>query len=316
MLFLAIFFLTNFELVSLIPKPAFSSLLVLAFIDMIANWFIRSYFRTKEKIEWLVVPLIVVMAFVVGLLSAVFLGIAMSTFFFVGSFFKSGVVKYVANGITIRSTIERPLNTAKWLDMNGEFIQVLVLQNYLFFGNASSIHTYIMSMFEEPSGEVDELFLPPIPRVVVLDLSVRTKRNVVVVEILSVTHCSFKLVSGMDGSAVDVMADILAVCGSHNCKVFLSGISTSIRQTMALGGVKPETGRDRKSRMLRFFPDLDSAIGKAEDYLLAQEAFEDELYPCDYRVPHSTDFQHALWLIDQQVCRAILPVALNWARLS
>jgi len=46
----------------------------------------------------------------------------------VQAFFRSGVVKFVANGITIRSTIERPFNSAKWLDQNGELIQVLVLQ--------------------------------------------------------------------------------------------------------------------------------------------------------------------------------------------
>jgi MFS superfamily sulfate permease-like transporter len=87
-LLLSIVYFTNYELVSFIPKTAFSSLLVLAFIDMISNWFIKSYFKTEEKMEWLVVPLIVVLAFVVGLLQAVFLGIAMSTFLFVASFCK------------------------------------------------------------------------------------------------------------------------------------------------------------------------------------------------------------------------------------
>lgn len=40
----------------------------------------------------------------------------------------------MATGITLRSTIERPPRAAKWLDQNGELIQLLVLQNYLFFG--------------------------------------------------------------------------------------------------------------------------------------------------------------------------------------
>lgn len=95
---------------------------------MTATWFIKSYVKTKEKGEWLVVPLIVIFSFTVGLLSAVFLGIALSTFFFVAAFYRSGVVKYVANAITIRSTIERPLNNAKWLDQHGDYIQILVLQ--------------------------------------------------------------------------------------------------------------------------------------------------------------------------------------------
>lgn len=94
MLGLLVFYLTDFQLVGYIPKPAFSSMLVLAFIDMTYTWFYKSYFKTQNKLEWLVVPLIVVCAFAVDLLSSVFLGIAFSTFIFVTSIFRSGVVKY------------------------------------------------------------------------------------------------------------------------------------------------------------------------------------------------------------------------------
>ena len=121
---LLVFYLTDFQLVGYIPKPAFSSMLVLAFIDMIYTWFYKSYFKTKDKSEWMVVPMIVVCAFTVGLLSAVFLGIAFSTFLFVAAFFRSGVVKYVADGIAIQSTIERTFKSSEWLNENGDLIQV------------------------------------------------------------------------------------------------------------------------------------------------------------------------------------------------
>lgn len=150
------------------------------------GWFIKSYQRTRSKVEWLVNPFIVIAAFSVGLLSAVFLGLALSTFFFVGAFYRSGVVKYAANGITMRSTIERPRNISQWLDLNGDYVQILVLQSYLFFGNATSVHNYVSTMFEEvdeDSDEMDVAFFPPIPKVLVLD---------------------FSLVPGIDGSAVDV----------------------------------------------------------------------------------------------------------------
>jgi len=222
-----------------------------------------------------VVPLIVILANVVGLLSAVFLGIAMSTFFFVAAFFRSGVVKFMANGLTIRSTIERPLNTARWLDQNGELIQVLVLQNYLFFGNASSILNYVTSMFEETPDETDDILLPPFPKVIVIDLS---------------------LVSGMDSSAVDVLKDILSVTSSHECKLFLSGMSTSLRQTMSLVGLCPETTKDRSARKVRFFPDVDSAVGKAEDLLL-KEVFSDDT---GSRTSSESGFVRALRCIDEQ----------------
>jgi STAS domain len=167
-------------------------------------------------------------------------------------------VKYTANGMNIRSTIERPPRVARWLDSNADRIQILVLQNYLFFGNASSILFYITSMFEDPPDTVDPIFVSPKPSIVILDLT---------------------LVTGMDTSAVDAFSDILVICGNHDCKLFLSGMSTSLRLTMSLSGVKPETGRDRSQRKLRFFPDLDTAIGKAEDMLIKTEEFHEDPSP-------------------------------------
>uniref|UniRef100_A0A7S4MC96 Uncharacterized protein n=1 Tax=Odontella aurita TaxID=265563 RepID=A0A7S4MC96_9STRA len=140
---LVAFYLSNFAPVSVIPKPAFSCLILLAFIDLIDVWLVRSYAKTKNKVEWLVVPVIVIFSFVIGMLQSVALGIALSTFVFVAAFYRTGVVRYIANGLTIRSTIERSGRDADWLDQNGDLIQVLVLQNYLFFGNASSCLEYV-----------------------------------------------------------------------------------------------------------------------------------------------------------------------------
>jgi sulfate permease, SulP family len=170
--FIAIFYLTDFRIIAFVPKMAFSCLLSLAFIDIILTWFIRSYAKTKEKLEWLVVPLIVIFAFGVGLLEAVFLGIALSTFIFVSAFFRSGVVKFAASGKDgVRSTIERPVSNAQWLDEHGDLIQVVILQNYLFFGNASSILEYVSTLFDVPTEGNQYQELPPKPRFVILDMA-------------------------------------------------------------------------------------------------------------------------------------------------
>lgn len=251
--------MTDFRLVGLIPKAAFSSLIVLAFLDIFITFFFKSYQKTSDKMEWLVVPIIIFTAFVVGLLNAVFIGIAASTVLFVAAFFRTGVVKFLATGLSVRSTIERPFLSGDWLDRHGDMIQILVLQNYLFFGNASSILAYIGTMFEEPEGgssDDSEYEIPPMPKFVILD---------------------FTLVTGMDTSTVDVIAGILKLCQSHNCKVFLAGLSPRMRTTLSLGGIKPETG-ERSKRKIRFFPDLDSALGKAEDMLLQEsDVFKPEI---------------------------------------
>jgi MFS superfamily sulfate permease-like transporter len=153
------------------------------------------------------------------------------------------------------------------------------LQNYLFFGNASSILSYIASMFEEPEGDhVDLDSMPPMPKILVLDLT---------------------LVTGMDTSAVDAFADIVSVCTTKNdCRVFMAGVATGLREIMMLNGLKPEATRDRSKRQLRFFQDLESAIGKAEDSLIEILSFNQN------RVPRRTSrngFVNTLCLIDGKI---------------
>ena len=283
--------MTDFQLVSVLPKPAFSSTLVLTFIDMTHTWCYKSYLRTKEKVEWLVVPAIVVCAFALDLLTAVFLGIAFSTFIFVAAFFRSGVVKFASNGTIMQSTIERPFRSAAWLSQNGHFIQAIVLQNYLFFGNATSIYNYISRFFECSPEDVDAA--SRVPKFVILDLS---------------------LVTGMDTSTVGIFSDIKNLCASRKCKLFLAGMSQNLRAILALGGVKPDGGI-RSQRQLRFFSSLDNALGKAEDMLLDLEfpGKDISIVGPRHRLLSGDDpigFRAALRQIDEQVSKPPLFVSL------
>ena len=278
-LLLVMFYVTDFDLVRYIPKTAFSSLLVLGAVDTLVVWFVRPFKKMLEITEWLVVPVIVVFSLFVGFLNAVFLGIAISMFIFVASFFRVGVVKFNATGLEIRSRIERSVTQSAWLNNNGDYIQVLVLQNYLFFGNANSILNYISTMFEDvdfaESRRLD-FPLPPKPKVLVIDLS---------------------LITGMDTSTVDSFVDIKQLCGGNHCKLYLCGLSPRMRKGLALGGVKPTSGPRSKS-VVRFFSDLDTALGNAEDILIQLEmtavAGQQSQLTKD-----SNGFRHALKQIDE-----------------
>ena len=252
-LLLIAFYSSGFELVRFIPKAAFSSLLVLSAVDNIVTWFIKPLYKMDNLLEWSVVPFIAMFSLLVGFLNAVILGIGVSTFLFVTDFFRVGVVKYDASGLEIRSRIERSLVQSVWLDTHGDGLRVLVLQNYLFFGNASSVLRYIETMFEEiPIMESIRLEypIPSIPAVLVLDLS---------------------LITGMDTSAVDVFMDIWRVCKSNDCKLYLCGLSPRLKKTFAKGGMRSDTKGARKSRTLLYFSDLDHGLGRAEDVLIDRD---------------------------------------------
>jgi len=286
-----VFYLTDFQLVQYIPKPAVSCLMVLAGLDMCKTWLVNSYLKTKAKLEWMVAPLIVVLAFTVGMLNAIFLGVAMSTFIFVANFYKAGTVKFVGNGLNLRSTVERGVPESAWLSQNGDLIQIVVLQNYLFFGNAQSVLHYVMTMFEEPDAEGDVALAAagqrppsaPLPRYVVID---------------------FTIVTGMDTSATDILREISEVCRSHRCKLFLSGLSPSLRSMLVYAKVSPANAK----RTLFFAPDLESSLAKAEDGLIARVSHLGDVDESESqaRMEHGVGggpegFLHALWKIDEQV---------------
>jgi SulP family sulfate permease len=264
------------------------------------TWLINSYRKTKAKWEWMVTPLIVILTFLVGLLNAIFLGVACSTFIFVASFYRSGVVKFLANGLTVRSTIERAHREASWLDQNGDYIQVVVLQNYLFFGNAQSILTYIQTMFEGDDRVFDvenHVTLPPHPHHLILD---------------------FSIVSGMDTSAQDVLGEIVSLCQKNKCRLYLAGLAPNLRSNLLYAGLKPEP------RKFSFQPDLESSLGKAEDSLLRDVflIFEKEKHDAGVRrrVRSVSDvedgFQYALRRIDEQHGTNFLPKLVGLERYT
>ena len=104
--------------------------------------------------------------------------------------------------------------------------------------------------------------------------------------------------SGIDTSAVDAFSETLTICSRNGCKLFLAGVSTTIREIMRLNGLKPEVTRDRSRRALRFFRDLDSAIGKAEDLLMNLLVFTAEPESLSCRT--GGGFLRTLYLIDEQ----------------
>lgn len=247
LLLLVLLYVTNFSIVEYIPKPAFSSLMVLAGLDMLRTWLVESYFKTKAKFEWLVAPTLLVLALAIGFLNAVFVGVALSTFLFVGSFYNVGTVKFVGNGLNLRSTVERGYPETAWLASNGDWIQILVLQNYLFFGNCQSVQHYVSTMFDDQFDQENpdlNMNLPPIPKHLIID---------------------FTLVTGMDTSAVDLFSEIISLCQQHKCQLYLAGVGPAMKGTLTYAGVKPMSGRH-----FHWSFDLESALAKAEDKLITE----------------------------------------------
>jgi len=243
---------------------------------MFSTWIVGSFFKTKSKLEWAVAPVLVVMAFTVGMLNAIFLGVAMSTFIFAANFYRAGTVKYVGSGLTLRSTVERGAEEAAWLNQNADRIQILVLNHYLFFGNAQSIWTYTTTMFDDDEDDSEEL-LPPVPAYLstyFVDLlanctlcvdrsAIGTDRHLLCLHNYAVVD--FTMVGGIDTTAVDIFRDVIELCKENHCRLFVAGLAPKVKSDFFYAGLKPGTG----PWGFVYAADLESALARAEDGLLS-----------------------------------------------
>jgi CRP-like cAMP-binding protein len=221
-----------------------------------------------------------------GSLQSVGVGLIFSTFLFVRTMNKTGVVKYITNGLMIHSTTERNSDDSAWLDQNGDLIQILVLQSYIFFGNANSCLGYVSSMFEDlPENVVKNLSypLPPLPKYLIIDMT---------------------LVSGLEVSSVDIFAEIVQICFRNKCRVMFTGVSPRLRYQFTLVGLKPTSDKTSANSYLRFSNNLEDALCYAEDALLKKMSSleQKELRNSRIRSNSNADdgFLYALKEIDNQ----------------
>jgi MFS superfamily sulfate permease-like transporter len=158
-------------------------------------------------------------------------------------------------------------------------LQVFVLQNYLFFGKSISVLNYIATMFEEvDKAELLGLdfSLPPVPKVLILDLS---------------------LITGMDTSMVNIFADIKELCKNNGCRLYLAGLSSRMKKGFPLGGIKPDPGICSMCFM-HFFPGFETTLSVADNFLV-QKKMETIIREGRPQSLGDDGFQHALKQIDE-----------------
>jgi MFS superfamily sulfate permease-like transporter len=80
------------------------------------------------------------------LLIGVAVGGGISVLLFAVSMHRVSCVKLQVSGLTLRSTMDRNIEQKDYLDRVGDQIQVLQLQGYIFFGNATGVVRYVQAM--------------------------------------------------------------------------------------------------------------------------------------------------------------------------
>ena len=224
------------SLLSFFPKPVLGGLLFFLGLSFLIEWIYDAWF-TLPKIDYALVLLILGIVGTLGFLQGVVVGIFVAVVLFVVNYSRINVIKHLLSGSTYQSHVERAVPDQRILQQHGEQIEILTLQGFLFFGTAHHLLTQIRR-------RTDTQELQPL-RFVVFD---------------------FRLVNGLDSSAIQSFRKIKQVAESHKIVLVFCHLSPRIQEQFLAGKYI-----EQDDPALKVFPDLDHGVEWCEECILRDE---------------------------------------------
>lgn len=221
------------KLAGAMPTFVAAGLMIALGVELIHDWLWRTRSQLP-RMEWLVVLAIPLGMATFGFMGGMALGLGLSIVTFVYNYARLSVIRVDASLRERKSSIDRPPEENGLIELEGEQVQVLELQEFLFFGTAEQVIDAIRRRMQDRT----RLSL----RFVVID---------------------FHRVSGMDAAAAATFLKIRNLLAVSEVQLIFSGLSAEIEQTLARNGVDFSTdrfvGRER---------DLDHALERCEERLI------------------------------------------------
>ncbi|SLN10753.1 SLC26A/SulP transporter family protein [Oceanibacterium hippocampi] len=224
------------DLVGYVPRPVLGGTLLFLGVSVLVSWL----WKTRKRLampDYLLILAILVVIVNEGFLAGVVLGVVAACLIFAISYSRVRVIKNDLTRAEYASHVDRPQSEGHALCDHGSQIRILALQGYLFFGTSNRVFEAVRNAIEHPGKEP------------------------ILVEILD-----FRLVSGLDSSAVYSFVKLRQLAERHGMFILLTGLSTRIREALRLEGLL-QSDDDR----LLEFPDLDHGLEWAENVVLAED---------------------------------------------
>ncbi|MET0970206.1 MAG: SulP family inorganic anion transporter [Tardiphaga sp.] len=217
-------------LLSYMPKFVLGGLLMYLGLEQLHRWIIDSRKRLSP-LDYLSLLAIIVIILKWGFVAGVLIGVIIGCATFALSVSRVSSIKYGFDGSEYRSSLDRSLEEQRTLAAHGREIHGLHLQSYLFFGSANRLYLHVKALLNRH----------PECRYLVFD---------------------FRLVTGIDSSAVHGFAQIRRAAEAHGAMLVLAHLHPSV---------------DRSLRASQFINDgvkvtaeLDHALEWCENAVIAQ----------------------------------------------
>lgn len=226
------------SLLSYVPRVVPGGLALFLGLAFLLEWLYDAWPRLS-RLDYAIVVLILIVTMTLGVLEGVGLGLAVAVFLFVLEYSRVGAVRRAPPASALRSNVDRPRLHNRLLREKGDWLFVLELQGYLFFGTAHGLLQRVRDRLAQPDR--------PAPRYVLLD---------------------FRHVSGMDVSAVLSFARMVQLARSRNLTLVLTDLSPRLQRQLERE-LPQEKEEEEGPAPWHLFPDLDHGLEWCEDQILA-----------------------------------------------
>lgn len=131
-------FIAGSGLVALIPRFVLGGVLAFLGLQLLVTWLVDTRNRITRA-EYAVIILIVVLTAIFGYLLGVAFGVVATIGLFVLDYSRLSVVKYRLSGRDYQSKVVRSAEARHVLEQQGDQMEILQLQGFIFFGTANSL---------------------------------------------------------------------------------------------------------------------------------------------------------------------------------
>lgn len=228
------------DVITLLPRVILGGLLMYLGFNFLTEWLYDAWFKLPLK-DYLILFGIFVVIGTVGFLEGVAVGIFATIVVFVVEYSRISIVKQEFSGSVFRSNIERSYDETKLLQELGQYIWVLRLQGFIFFGTSNQFYQNIKAR--------------------VLDIEKEALLYVIV---------DFRLVHGIDVSTVVDFAKLRQLAQLHGIQMLFTNVSPDIQEILVECGFGP-----LDSDVSSTFEDLDHAMEWCENELLSKAEIPD-----------------------------------------
>jgi SulP family sulfate permease len=222
------------SLLSYFPNLVLGGLLLFLGLDFLVTWVYDSWFKLPIT-DYLIMILILIVINTIGFLEGVGLGLVLAVILFAVDYSRINVVKHTLTGATFHSNVSRPRVHQQLLRRKGDWLYILELQGFIFFGTAQKV-------LDMARQRIDDRDLSPL-RFLVLD---------------------FRLVNGFDSSAVFGFAKMKQLTEARGLTLIFTHLSPKMQRQM-----KKEILQEGEKGSLQVFADLDHGIEWCEDQMIA-----------------------------------------------